>query len=94
MQTSAAAVAARILMFPAACLAGFGRWHEPYLFFAHSVAIVPGLLGNYLRMAYYKFTLDGGRKRQSRWIQIVFRALQRLRLVTGSGLAPTAYWDR
>jgi acetyltransferase-like isoleucine patch superfamily enzyme len=46
-------------MFPAACLAGFGRWHEPYPFFAHSVAIVPGLLGNYIRRAYYKFTLEG-----------------------------------
>jgi len=48
---------ARILVFPPACLAGFGRWHEPYLFFAHAMALLPGLPGNYLRAAYYSFTL-------------------------------------
>ncbi|MGA3187024.1 MAG: acyltransferase [Bryobacteraceae bacterium] len=48
----------RILVFPAACLAGFGRWHEPYLFFANAMAILPGILGSYLRVAYYHFTLD------------------------------------
>ncbi|HEY9140533.1 MAG TPA: acyltransferase [Bryobacteraceae bacterium] len=48
---------ARILVFPAACLAGFGRWHEPYLFFAHTMALMPGIPGNYLRAAYYAFTL-------------------------------------
>ncbi len=47
---------ARILVFPAACLAGFGRWHEPYLFFAHTMALMPGIPGNYLRAAYYAFT--------------------------------------
>jgi virginiamycin A acetyltransferase len=51
-------IAARILVFPAACLAGFGRWHELYLFFAHTLAIVPGIVGSYLRVAYYRFTLD------------------------------------
>ncbi len=54
-----ATVAARILMFPAACVAGFGRWREPYLFFAQVAAILPGLPGSYLRVAYYSFTLDG-----------------------------------
>jgi virginiamycin A acetyltransferase len=49
---------ARILVFPAACLAGFGRWHEPYLFFAHAYALIPGIVGSYLRVAYYGFTLD------------------------------------
>jgi acetyltransferase-like isoleucine patch superfamily enzyme len=49
---------ARILVFPAACLAGFGRWREPYQFFAHTMALMPGLPGNYLRAAYYFFTLN------------------------------------
>jgi len=40
-------------------VAGFGRWHEPFLFFAHAMALVPGLPGNYLRAAYYAFTLEG-----------------------------------
>ncbi len=48
---------ARALVFPAACLAGFGRWHEPYVFFAHTMALLPGIPGNYLRAAYYSFTL-------------------------------------
>jgi virginiamycin A acetyltransferase len=56
------AVAARILVLPAACLAGFGRWHEPYVFFAHTVALIPGILGSYLRIAYYSFTLEGAGK--------------------------------
>ena len=51
--------AARIVVFPAASLAGFGRWHEPFLFFAHVMALMPGLPGNYLRGAYYAFTLNG-----------------------------------
>jgi virginiamycin A acetyltransferase len=46
-------------MFPAACLTGFGRWTEPYLFFAHAVAMLPGLPGSFLRIAYYSLTLDG-----------------------------------
>jgi acetyltransferase-like isoleucine patch superfamily enzyme len=49
---------ARAMVFPAACLAGFGRWHEPYLFFAQAAAMIPGLPGSYLRVAYYRFTLD------------------------------------
>ena len=48
---------AQILVFPAACLAGFGRWHESYLFFANAMALIPGILGSYLRVAYYRFTL-------------------------------------
>ena len=53
-----AIVVARILTFPAACLSGFGQWHEPFQFFAHIMAVMPGLPGNYLRGAYYSFTLD------------------------------------
>jgi acetyltransferase-like isoleucine patch superfamily enzyme len=49
---------ARILVLPAACLAGFGRWGVGYLFCAQAMANVPGILGSYLRVAYYKWTLD------------------------------------
>jgi len=49
---------AKILVFPAACSSGFGRWHEPYLFFANTMALIPGVLGSYLRVAYYGLTLD------------------------------------
>jgi acetyltransferase-like isoleucine patch superfamily enzyme len=46
-------------MFPLACLAGFGRWYEPYLFFAQALALIPARLGSYFRIAYYSFTLEG-----------------------------------
>jgi acetyltransferase-like isoleucine patch superfamily enzyme len=53
-----AIVLARVIVFPSACLAGFGRWGAPYTFFAQSMATVPGILGSYLRVAYYWFTLE------------------------------------
>jgi acetyltransferase-like isoleucine patch superfamily enzyme len=49
---------ARVLVFPAACLAGFGRWHEPYVFFANTMALIPGIVGSYFRVAYYGLTLE------------------------------------
>jgi virginiamycin A acetyltransferase len=49
---------AKILVFPAVCSSRFGRWHEPYLLFANTMALIPGILGSYLRVAYYDFTLD------------------------------------
>ena len=42
---------------PAAASA-FGRWTIPYTLFAHLFATVPGLPGDYLRIAYYKLTLS------------------------------------
>jgi len=53
-----ARLVAKILVFPHACISGFGRWHEPYLFFANTMALIPGILGSYLRVAYYGLTLD------------------------------------
>ncbi len=44
------------VLVPAA-LSAFGRWKTLYTFFAHSYALVPGILGDYLRIAFYKFTL-------------------------------------
>jgi len=49
---------ARVVVLPAACLAGFGRYHEAYVSFAQALAFLPGRLGSHLRVAYYRFTLD------------------------------------
>jgi len=42
---------------PAAGLAGFGRCRPLYSMSAHSFALAPGILGDYLRIAFYKWTL-------------------------------------
>ena len=49
---------ATLLILPAACLALFGRFHEGFVFSAQGLALVPGILGSYLRMAFYSMTLD------------------------------------
>jgi virginiamycin A acetyltransferase len=46
-----------VLMFPAAALSGFGRVEVVYTFFAHAAALLPGIVGDYLRAAYYTMTL-------------------------------------
>jgi acetyltransferase-like isoleucine patch superfamily enzyme len=46
-----------VLALPAAALAGFGRCPMMFAIGAHSVAMVPGVVGDYLRIAYYKLTL-------------------------------------
>lgn len=48
---------ALIAAFPCALLAGFGRFGHAFEFFAHIVALAPGLPGSYLRVAYYAMTL-------------------------------------
>jgi virginiamycin A acetyltransferase len=45
------------LVLPAAILAGFGRVKLGFEFFAQAFALVPGVVGDYLRVAYYKLTL-------------------------------------
>ena len=45
------------LTFPLALLAGFGRVHTVYEFFAHTLALIPGLPGIYIRGGYYFQTL-------------------------------------
>ncbi len=42
---------------PPALLAGFGRLRLGFEFFAQALALVPGVGGDYLRVAYYKLTL-------------------------------------
>ncbi len=46
-----------VLAFPAALLAGFGRWRMTFDFFATSFALFPGLPGDYMRVAFYAMTL-------------------------------------
>lgn len=45
------------LALPAAILSRFGRWEPLYLLFAQFYAILPGLPGDYMRIAFYKLTL-------------------------------------
>jgi len=46
-----------LLALPLAAIAGFGRWAEGFRFSAHVCALVPGILGDYLRITFYKLTL-------------------------------------
>jgi acetyltransferase-like isoleucine patch superfamily enzyme len=46
-----------VLAFPFAAIAGFGRFRLGYDLGAHSLATVPGVIGDYLRIAYYRLTL-------------------------------------
>jgi len=43
---------------PAALLSGFGRIRVVFAFFAQAYSQVPGLPGDYLRVAYYSMTLE------------------------------------
>ncbi len=46
-----------VAALPFALLAGFGYWSVGFTIFAHLFALIPGLPGDYLRVAYYVFTL-------------------------------------
>jgi acetyltransferase-like isoleucine patch superfamily enzyme len=46
-----------VTVWPAAALAGFGRWETLFSAFAHLFALVPGILGDYARIAFYRWTL-------------------------------------
>jgi virginiamycin A acetyltransferase len=46
-----------ILVWPAALLCGFGRVRSLFTIFAHCYALAPGIIGDYLRIAFYKLTL-------------------------------------
>jgi virginiamycin A acetyltransferase len=49
---------ARLLTLPLAALAGFGRFASGFQFAGHLLAQFPGLPGDYLRGAYYAWTLE------------------------------------
>ncbi len=46
-----------VLALPAAAIAGFGRIPATFTISAHWAAMVPGILGDYFRIAFYKLTL-------------------------------------
>ena len=46
------------LALPAAALAGFGRFAATFSIGAHAFALVPGVVGDYFRIAFYKLTLE------------------------------------
>jgi virginiamycin A acetyltransferase len=46
------------IAFPLALLSGFGRIEPIYRYWAQGCALVPGLPGDYLRIGYYRLTLE------------------------------------
>jgi acetyltransferase-like isoleucine patch superfamily enzyme len=44
-------------VFPCAAAAAFGRWEPAYTLFAQGLAMAPGVVGDYLRVAFYRLTL-------------------------------------
>jgi virginiamycin A acetyltransferase len=46
-----------MLTFPPAAACAFGRFHHVFSIFAHTCALVPGLVGDYVRAALYHWTL-------------------------------------
>jgi acetyltransferase-like isoleucine patch superfamily enzyme len=46
------------VVFLPALLSAFGRVETAFALFAQAFALAPGILGDYLRIAYYKLTLD------------------------------------
>lgn len=53
----AAQIISVIVMVPLAALSGFGRFEIAFQLFSHTIALLPGLPGDYLRVAYYFMTL-------------------------------------
>jgi virginiamycin A acetyltransferase len=49
---------ALLLIAPAALLCGFGRVQSLYTIFAHAYSQAPGIIGDYLRTAFYRLTLE------------------------------------
>ena len=48
----------QVVVFPAALITGFGRWQTGFAFFAQHFAGYSGIVGSYLRVAYYQLTLE------------------------------------
>ena len=46
-----------VLVSPCAVACGFGRIETLFAFFAQTLSLVPGLIGNYARVAFYHMTL-------------------------------------
>ena len=48
---------ALVLVFPFSLICGFGRLWPVYTICAHTLALAPGMIGNFLRGAFYRLTL-------------------------------------
>jgi virginiamycin A acetyltransferase len=46
-----------VLTFPAALACGFGRLRAAYTLLTHVASLLPGIIGSYLRVAFYRMTL-------------------------------------
>jgi len=57
MKRVAQGISVAIAFFPAV-LAGFGRLESVFTVFAHLYALCPGILGDYLRIGWYRLTLE------------------------------------
>ena len=51
-------LASLVLAFPAALACWFGGLRTPYTLLAHAFALLPGIIGDYLRVAFYRMTLS------------------------------------
>jgi virginiamycin A acetyltransferase len=47
-----------LVVFPSAAASAFGRWKSVYTLFAHIYAMAPGIPGDYLRISFYRLTLE------------------------------------
>lgn len=50
-------VSLSLALIPAA-FSGFGRWSATFTIFAHGSALIPGIIGDHLRIAFYHLTLE------------------------------------
>jgi acetyltransferase-like isoleucine patch superfamily enzyme len=57
LKSALRALSLMVTLAPAA-VSGFGRWPAAYTLFAHAFAMAPGIVGDYLRIAFYKLTLS------------------------------------
>ena len=48
---------ALVLAFPVALLSGFGRFDALFVLSAQACALIPGIVGDYLRIAFYRLSL-------------------------------------
>lgn len=46
-----------LVVFPSALLAGFGKFEKPFSVFSHFYSTIPGVVGEFVRRAYYRLTL-------------------------------------
>jgi acetyltransferase-like isoleucine patch superfamily enzyme len=63
---------ALVIVLPGALLCGFGQIAGAYLLFAQTLALLPGIVGSYLRCAFYRLTLRECSKDVTIWFGTYF----------------------